>query len=180
MTMKLSEWFTTGVLFAVHSAVGTIGVPVAASVLRYSLLIVLQQFNPSLSVRAGEWMQHMLMETPYFPVQIFLGLLLGFQLGRRYEHKVVLFIWIFPALTLILLVLFAPFPPSIIGGVELTKLDHFFGWSCLPQNHCFEQVGVTLPLYSAASYSLGALIARAVPRVRSSRPTVHTNGEYGQ
>lgn len=154
------------VRFVGHLLLGAIGAPVMASVLRYSILFFLAQFDPPLSSRAAHWMQQVLMETPFFPVQIFIGLLWGFQFGRRWEHKVMLWIWTVPALVIIFLILFAPFPPAVIGGVEITKPEHFFGWACLPQNHCFEQVGLTLPLYSATSYSLGALIARAVPRMK--------------
>ncbi|HZZ16364.1 MAG TPA: hypothetical protein VFE08_10420 [Candidatus Sulfotelmatobacter sp.] len=115
-------------------------------------------------------MDWILLETPYFPVQIVIGLLWGFQLGRRYGHRAMLWIWTVPALTIILLILFAPFPPEVISGVEITRTAHFFGWACVPQNRCFEQVGVTLPLYASASYSLGALFAR-VTRLSSAAGT---------
>jgi hypothetical protein len=167
---RAREYLIAVVCFFGHFIVGAIGVPVMASVLRYSILLFLHEFDPSLSIRAGQWMQWILMETPYFPVQIFIGLLWGFQLGRRYEHKVMLWTWTVPALTIALIVLFAPFPPVVVGGVEITKAEHFFGWACLPQNHCFEQVGLTLPLYASASYSVGAFIARAVSRMRLTKP----------
>jgi hypothetical protein len=163
------DYVMTVLHFLGHLILSAIGVPVIASVLRYSILLSLQQFYPSLSFRAGQRMEWILMETPYFPVQILIGLLLGFQLSRRYRHKVMLWTWIVPALTIALLVLFAPFPPMVISGVEITKADHFFGWSCLPQNHCYEQTGVTLPLYAAAAYSLGAFLARVIPITRRGK-----------
>jgi hypothetical protein len=142
-----------------------------ASVLRYSIVLSLQRFCPSLSFRAGQRMEWILFDTPYFPVQILIGLLWGFQLGRRYGHKVMLWTWIVPALTIALLILFAWFPPIVVSGIELTKTEHFFGWGCLPQNHCYEQTGATLPLYAAAAYSLGGFLARVIPVTRRAKPT---------
>ena len=152
-----------GLQFLIHLLVAAIGVPVAASVLRYSILFFLEQFYPSLSLRVGRQMHWILLQTPYFPVQIIIGLVWGFQLGRHFRHRVMLWTWTVPAVTIALLILFAPFRPVIVSGVEISKVQHFFGWSCLPQNHCFEQVALTLPLYSASAYSLGAFLARIVP-----------------
>jgi hypothetical protein len=157
------EYFTIVLYFLGNLLVSALGVPIMASVLRYSILLSVQQFYPSFSFRAAQRMDWILMETPYFPVQVFIGLLWGFQLGRRYGHKVMLWTWIVPASTIALLILFAPFPPKVVSGVEISKAQHFFGWACLPQNHCYEQTGITLPLYSAAAYSLGAFLARVIP-----------------
>lgn len=146
--------------FLAHLIVSTLGVGITAAALTYSVVLPLHQFFPSLGSRTVHWI---LTETPYFPVQIAVGLLWGFQLGRRYRHKVMLWTWTVPALSIVLLVLFASFPPAVVGGVEITGVEHFFGWACLPQNHCYEQVGLTLPLYAAVAYSLGAFLARVIP-----------------
>jgi hypothetical protein len=157
-----------GLRFLVHLIVGTLGVGVAAAVLTYSLVLPLQVFFPSLGPRTVAWI---LTETPYFPVQILVGLLLGFQLGRRYRHRVMLWTWIAPALAIAFMILFVPLPPVVVSGVEITKIEHFFGWGCLPQNHCFEQVPLTLLFYAGAAYSFGAFFARAIPGPRSSKTT---------
>jgi hypothetical protein len=75
----------------------------------------------------------------------------------------VLWTWTVPALAIMLVLLFAPLRPVFVSGVEISKLQHFFGWGCLPQNHCFEQVGLTLPFYSATAYAVGAFLARKFP-----------------
>jgi hypothetical protein len=100
-------------------------------------------------------------------VQILVGLLWGFQLGRRYGHRVMLWIWIVPALGIILLIQFAHLSVVVVSGVQLTKTEHFFGWGCLPQNHCYDQTGFTLPLYAAAAYSIGAFATSMLPRRRN-------------
>jgi len=81
-----------------------------------------------------------------------------------------LWTWVVPVLSIAFFILFVPLPPVVVSGVEITKAAHFFGWGCLPQNHCFEQVPLTVLLYSAVAYSLGALLARVVPSARSSKP----------
>jgi hypothetical protein len=147
---------------------GTVGILIMSAVLTYSVLLPLHQVFPFLGARTVHWI---LTETPYFPVQIMVGLLCGFQLGRRYRHSAMLWIWSVPALAIILLMLFAPLTPVVISGVEITKAEHFFGWGCLPQNHCFEQVGLTLPFYAASAYSLGGLFARIIPLSNPAKPT---------
>jgi hypothetical protein len=146
--------------FLGHLIISTLGVGVAAAVLTYSVVLPLHQFIPSLNSRTVHWI---LTETPYFPVQILVGLLWGFQLGRHYQHRAMLWTWVVPALAIVLLILFVSLPPVVVSGVELTKREHFFGWGCLPQNHCFEWV-LTVLLYAAAAYSLGAFAARMLPR----------------
>jgi hypothetical protein len=145
--------------FLVHLIASTLGVTVTAAILAYSVALTLHPIFPPIGSRTVHWI---LTETPYFPVQIVVGLLWGFQLGRRYGHKVMFWTWIVPALGIALLILFAPLRPTVVSGAEITKTAHFFGWACLPQNHCFEQVGFTLPLYSAIAYSMGALLARVL------------------
>ena len=146
--------------FLVHLIASTLGVTVTAAALTFSTVLALHQIFPSIGSRTASWI---LTETPYFPIQILVGLAWGWQLGRRYGHKVMLWTWIVPAIIIALLILFAPFPPLIVLGVEITKTEHFFGWACLPQNHCFEQVAFTMPLYAAIAYSIGAFLARGLP-----------------
>lgn len=143
--------------FLGHLALSTLGVAVvAAPVLTYSIVLSLHPFFPSLGTRTVHWI---LTETPFFPVQIAVGLLWGFLLGRRYRQRVMLWTWIVPALAIALFILFVPLPSVIVSGVELTKAEHFFGRGCLPQNHCFDWA-FTVLLYSAAAYSIGAFAAR--------------------
>lgn len=146
--------------FVAHLIAGTLGVIITASVLTYSAFGMLHPFFPAIGSRT---VNIILTETPYFPVQILVGLLWGLQLGRRYRHEVMLWTWTVPFAAIASLILFAQLPPVVVSGIEITKVEHFFGWACLPQNHCFEQVGFTLPLYTAGAYSLGALLARLVP-----------------
>jgi hypothetical protein len=152
--------------FLLHLTVSTVGVCVLAVLSTFTFTEALHPIFPTIGSRTAHWI---LTETPYFPVQIVTGLLMGFQLGRRYEHRVMLWTWVVPALGIALLILFAPFRPMVVSGVEITPIRHFFGWACLPQNHCFDQVGFTLLLYAAGAYSVGALLARFIPQLNNAR-----------
>src|SRR5579864_8043011 len=157
--LRARERATNVLHFLGHLLVSTLGVPVAAAVVTYSVVLPLHHLFPSLSSRTVHWI---LTETPYFPVQIIVGLLLGFQLGRRYRHRVMLWTWIMPGLVIAFLILFVPLRPVVVSGVEITKTEHFFGSGCLPQNHCFDW-SFTVLLYAALAYSLGAFAERRLP-----------------
>src|ERR1700676_5338706 len=111
--------------FLGHLALSTLGVAgVAAPVLTYTVVLSLHPFFPSLGTRRVHWI---LTETPFFPVQIVVGLLWGFQLGRRYQHRVMVWTWVVPALAIAFFILFVRLPTVVVSGVELTQAEHFFG-----------------------------------------------------
>jgi hypothetical protein len=101
-------------LFLAHVVFSWLVLPVAAAFLTMS----------EITPRAAHWI---LTETPFFPLQIFLGLVVGFWLSRRFAHSVMLWTWIVPALALIAAILFLP--PSF-SGVGLARSARFFGWRC--------------------------------------------------
>ncbi len=144
--------------FLAHLTVSWLGIPFAvAPFMAFTLIAFLHQIHPAVSFRAANWI---LTETPFFPTQILLGLTCGFLLGRRMRHQVMLWTWTVPALSLVLAVAFMPIGPVIMPDLGISRLGHFFGTSCLPQNHCLAQLIVTMPFYSAAAYSFGAFMAR--------------------
>jgi hypothetical protein len=98
--------------------------------------------------------------TPYFPVQIVVALLLGWLVSDLFGHVSMLWIWVFPYIWLV-----EDFvrSPLVFGMSFQSRLSHFFGWGCRPVNHCLDQIGVTLPFYTAIAYSIGALVARTMP-----------------
>lgn len=135
------EWWWS---LPLHQIISTLGVIVLASLLTFS----------TSSVPQARWI---LTETPYFPVQIGLALVVGFVLQRYLQHRVMLWVWLLPSLVLIISFVLTPLP--FVG-----RLERYFGRGCRPEFRCFDQLAVTLPFYAAASYSLAALLSRALQR----------------
>ncbi len=108
--------------------------------------------------------------THFFPVHLAVALLVGWFVGGCLRHRIMAWVWVLPLV--VLLGLFAKntsvlsFPPASLM-LPQSRISHFFGSACKFEDHCLDQVLVTLPLYSAGAYSLGALLAmrrRGVPR----------------
>ncbi|HXQ25725.1 MAG TPA: hypothetical protein VN822_04890 [Candidatus Acidoferrales bacterium] len=165
-TVGSLAWFT------VHQFLGTYGIMFVAPYILVSAGDFLQLFGRQFPMAYTYWI---LTGTPYFPVQILLGLLLGWLIGRHFQHRVMTWIWIIPLIYLLYAFIAVPTftpnltPPDFQAGVGESRLSHYFGWGCQPVNHCMDQTTVTLPFYISLSYCLGALLARKI-RGRFQRP----------
>ena len=124
------------------------------------------------SMRVVHWL---LTENPFYPVQILTGLSFGWLLGRRFQNKAILWIWILPLA--ILAYAFAATPllspwASILMRPESLRgrLSFYFGWGCQPRDRCLDQLVITMPFYASVAYSAGALLARNIPgkRIKTS------------
>ena len=126
--------------FPLHQLLSTVGILILAGILTFAVT----------SSSQARWI---LTEKPYFPVQTAVAFCVGFALGRYLKHRAMEWVWVLP-----LLILCVSF-----GLIHLTfggRLEHFFGTSCKPELRCFDQLAVTLPFYTAASYSLAAFLSR--------------------
>lgn len=137
-TRKRGVWWA----FPFHQVLSTIGVLALAGVLTFV-------FTSSPRARG------ILTETPYFPVQIILAFFMGLVLPRFLRHWLMKWVWVLPFLILCVSFVLTPLP-------TVTKLDRFFGWGCRPEFGCFVQLAVTLPFYTAVSYSVAALLRAAI------------------
>lgn len=149
-------------LFVFHQAIGTIGIIAGAPVVIALSAPVFRLLGwATLAMRAHT----ILTQTPYFPLQIALGLLAGWVLGRYLFHPLSPWVWLAPCV--ILCFALVAFPETGQFAVSQyaylsspSVLSHFFGRGCRPADRCLDQLVITLPFYSAAAYSLGALLAR--------------------
>lgn len=132
--------------FLIHQALSTVGILVGAGFLTFSL-------------ESPQNARRVLTETPYFPMQIFLAACVGFALRRRLRHPVMEWVWVLPLFALCLGFSITDLPFSV-------RLERFFGWGCRPELRCFDQLGLTLPFYTAAAYSLAPYISRHVVKIR--------------
>jgi hypothetical protein len=149
--------------FVFHQFVGTWGIAFLAAFGLFSLFDVLSNFaNWKPSLRFVHWV---LTENPFYPVQIVVGLYFGWLLGRRFNHRSMLWIWILPLA--ILIYAFAATPTlspwaSILAqpSTVQSRLSYYFGWGCQPRARCLDQLLITMPFYASVAYSFGALLAR--------------------
>ena len=148
-------------VFAFHQFIGTWGIAFLAAFGLFEFFGILAEISPwKPSMRFVHWV---LTENPFYPVQIVVGLYFGWLLGRRFQHRCMRWIWIFPLV--ILAYAFAathrPYPSVLFPPDSVhTRASFFFGWGCQPREHCIAQLLITMPFYSSVAYSLGALLAR--------------------
>ena len=147
-------------LFVFHQYFSTSGIIILAASLTAYIFDLLRLFRKPLPSTTMYWM---LTGTPYYPIQISLGLLLGWLIGRRVQYRAMVWVWVLPFayLSLALIVSAQWIPP---GGESRWK--HYFGWGCGGMHPCFDQAAITLLFYAAAAYSVGALLARKMPKHR--------------
>jgi len=153
-------------IFVMHQLLGTWGIALFAYFLGSSVLELFGLFGRPYSMRPLHWI---LTETPFFPVQIALGLYSGWLLGRRLKHRSMLWVWILPGLVLSYALVAVPtLTPALTSVLDQSggPLSHYFGWGCQPKNRCLDQLLITMPFYAAVAYSLGAWLARKLPKTR--------------
>lgn len=157
-------------VFALHQFIGTWGVAFLAAA------GVFEFFN--LLVTISPWEAHvrsvyrLLTENPFYPVQIVTGLYFGWLLGRRLQHRCMLWIWIFPlailAYAFAVTPLVSPYASVLLRPDSLrARLSFYFGWGCKPRERCIDQLLITMPFYASVAYSLGALLAQKGAAARS-------------
>jgi hypothetical protein len=152
--IQTRESATKGVLvFVMHQLTAWVVVPIAAPFLFGFCFDLLRPFGYTLPLRD---FHRILTELHYFPVQIVVGFLLGWSLGRYLRHEAMRWVWIIP---LLILCVAAIAVPAVRSLTLESRLAYFFGQGCRPVDHCFAQLPFTLPFYAAASYSLGAAAA---------------------
>ena len=164
-------------IFLIHQSLAAWGPVLVAP----AIVILLGELGWHFGIRTylpqAQWL---LYGSPFFPTQIALALFVGWTLGGTLPHRAMLWVWVLPLVALCLAfiripLLPAPSPASIVfppvNDLTVTqivslgfasRLSHFLGQGAGLQP--YNQVVATLPLYSAAAYSLGAWLASNVLR----------------
>jgi len=151
------------VVFVFHQFVGTWGIAFLAAFGLSSLFDVLPDIHGwKPSMRFVHWL---LTENPFYPVQILTGLYFGWLLGRRFQHRSMLWIWVLPLAILtycfIATALLSPWASMLLRPESVrARLSFYFGSGCQPRDRCIDQLLITMPFYASVAYSLGALLAR--------------------
>jgi hypothetical protein len=148
-----------------HQVLATLGVVLWAGVLLSIALTIPRLWGHVLHMSD---VRRVLLAAPYYPVQIIVGLLWGWLLWRQSRHRAMLWVWVFPLLSLIIAILddltrtSNLYPGAISLDFRIT-LMRFFGAECRLEDHCFDQIGFSLPFYAAVPYAIGAWLALRFP-----------------
>jgi hypothetical protein len=163
MTIPVTRRGKSLLVFVFHQFVGTWGVAFLAAFGLSSLFDVLPDFGGwKPSMRFVHWV---LTENPFYPMQIVAGLYFGWLLGRRFQHRSMVWIWLLPLAILdyafVATPVVSPWASILVRPDTLqSRLSFYFGWGCQPRARCIDQLLITMPFYASVSYSLGALLAR--------------------
>jgi hypothetical protein len=152
-------------LFLLHQCLSTIGVIVGAAFIVFSTTSILHHWQVEIGNKTASLI---LTGMPGFPVQTTMGLVLGWALMKRFEQNTALWVWVLPALVMLAALFHGPVV-QLANQSSYDPMSHFFGNGCQPEGRCFDQVVFTLPLYTTASYSLGAAFGKLVLRFLATR-----------
>jgi len=157
--------------FGLHQFIGMCGIPFTAPIVFSLVFKFLLLFGHSYPRRT---FYSIVSESPYFPVQIIFGTILGWLLGRALRDRSMVWIWVFPLAILCFSVATRVLnPASVFTSAGQSWFSHYFGWGCRPADHCLDQFLITMPFYSSLAYSLGAALARKTLGFASSYSKMH-------
>jgi hypothetical protein len=134
-----------------HLLIGTVGVGFLSNIGTFFLFKLAHSFYPSVTIQQLHWT---LTGIPGFPVQAIIGLFVGFVLAKYMRRTIMVWTWLLPMAFLCVRILFFVRDNSSVW-------DHFFGYGCSVNGHCFDQVALTLPLIASTAYSIGAKLRGA-------------------
>ena len=161
----------TVMIFVGHQLIGTFGIAFLAYFALYSSAYTLNRLGLNLNLHYVNWI---LTDNPYFPIQIALGLYVGWQLGRRWKHHAITWVWVIPLIILACAVAtnYTEIPEwnSVITRTSTSGLSRYFGWNCRPSTHCLDQLTITMPFYVSCAYSLGGWLSLHAQDFRYSQP----------
>ncbi len=146
-----------------HQAFCPYGLMIAAAI---NIFMVVGMFHGTAKTAS-----YILTGTPYFPIQIGVGAINGYLVGRYTVWPLTRWIWIVPVGILLAYMIFDPLPQ----GVSL--FGYWFGWSGVI-GHVFPslQTGVTGPFYLSAAYSLFSLLGERGLNQRNREVGVESQG----
>jgi len=143
----------------VHQTISLIGIPVLSAFLIFTACSMAQGLSPVFSSHLAS---RLLTQTPGFPIQACLGLLLGFVLGRYSQRKVMLLVWVLPLVIFSFVLVIHPMNGSpAFGPFYLQEARH--------KATFLEQLSWLIVVIPSAAYALGAKLAK--PRLIHVRST---------
>jgi hypothetical protein len=174
-------------IFVMHQFIGMWGPGMVAYFLGTSVYEDLDLFHWYPSTR---YLYRILSGNPYYLAQIVVGLGLGWSLGRRFQQRSMVWVWVIPLMILCYAVIsFTPEWTSVLAGPSTSRLSHYFGWEGTIRghcrdSHCMDQLVITMPFYAAVAYSIGGWFGLKHPKQEPSKAEEKIagqgNGRHGQ
>jgi len=144
-----------------HQFLSTYAVIVGSAIIVFSVTSVLHIWRPELD---NHMASRVLTTIPEFPIQTVLAFLFGFWLMKWTGPKVALWVWVLPAIVMLIMFIHGPVAGyGFHSGANV--FGHFFGSGCKPRDRCLDQIVFTLPFCTAVGYSLGAAFAHFQKKV---------------
>jgi hypothetical protein len=147
--------FRVIMIFFLHQCLSTIGVIVGVAFVVFSMTSVSHHWQEKIGNNTASLILTGMPGFPGFPIQAAIGLVLGWWLMKRLGQNELLWVWVLPAVVMLIVLIHGPVV-QLGNQSSYEAVSHFFGNGCRPQDRCFDQVIFTLPLCTAAAYSLGA------------------------
>jgi hypothetical protein len=145
--------------FLLHQFLSTIAIILGSPIIVFSVTSVLHIWRPEINNHVAS---RVLTTIPEFPIQTVLAFLFGFWLMKWTGQKVALWVWVLPAIVMLIMLIHGPVAGFHSGA---NVFSHFFGSGCKPRDRCPDQIVFTLPLCAALGYSVGAAFARSQKKV---------------
>jgi hypothetical protein len=142
--------------FLLHQFLSTAALFVGSPIIVFSITAVLHVWRPEITSHTAS---RVLTTIPEFPIQTMLAFLFGFWLFKWTGQKAALWVWVIPAIGMLILLVHGPVAEyGLHNGANV--FSHFFGNGCKPGDRCLDQIIFTLPFCTSVAYSLGAAFAR--------------------
>jgi hypothetical protein len=119
--------------FVLHQFIGVWGITFSAGVVTGLALDILMLFGKTYPSGYIYWL---LSGRPCFPIQISLGMLLGWIFSRHLWHRTMVWVWVLPCAYLCYAVVAIPtltphlVPPEFQAGAGESRFWHYFGSGC--------------------------------------------------
>jgi hypothetical protein len=165
---KRIEKVSTYLILLLTGAYGCIGL---ADLLGTPLLIPASVYHYQYAERIFE----QLLDRPFFPLQSIVAFFAGYLIVRRVGKKIAIWVWAPPFLWAVLVVGFST-SASLVESYWQSVWRTYFNWSC-DCSVTLRQWEVMAPVYSATSFSPGALVSRyhCRGRLHPNTPGGNTN-----
>jgi hypothetical protein len=145
--------------FLLHQFLSTVAVMVVSPIIVFSIASILHIWWPDISSHTAS---RVLTTIPEFPIQTMLAFLFGFWLFKWTGQKAALWVWIIPAIGMLILLVHGPVAEyGIHSGANV--FSHFFGTGCKPGTVAL------IKLYLQCRFALQLPILWALPLLHSRK-----------